>query len=329
MDVSDRVYRVQQSLDQLNNERLNFENLQTLRVRNERLAEAGELSEVQADQARQDELRSENRLVVLQGNTERQLDTFKVFLGLPVGCDLIFEDGILRGLEVESEVLNQLRDDVAVEFAIENRLDVMTSFDRVQDAVRKRPSPGTPSARPFCPRLGERGHGRGEGPPVHLRRRLLVRGGRRRPAHRPAASRNAWRRSELTLVDARRRYERSLDDVTVTVRDALRRARNSYKSFKIQEGAVVLSERRVRGAELSLEAGEAITRDLLEAQGALRQSRDSATAARIDFTLALLELWLELELLRVDESGVFVDPVLAEALRARTQERDASAPLMQ
>jgi len=330
VDVSDRVYRVQQSLDQLNNERLNFENLQTLRVRNERLAEAGELSEVQADQARQDELRSENRLVVLQGNTERQLDTFKVFLGLPVGCDLIFEDGILRGLEVESEVLNQLRDDVAVEFAIENRLDVMTSFDRVQDAVRKEAIARDAlraglSARASVSEVTAEGKVLqytfddafwSAGVDVDLPIDLLP-------------LRNAWRRSELTLVDARRRYERSLDDVTVTVRDALRRARNSYKSFKIQEGAVVLSERRVRGAELSLEAGEAITRDLLEAQGALRQSRDSATAARIDFTLALLELWLELELLRVDESGVFVDPVLAEALRARTQERDASAPLMQ
>ena len=49
--------------------------------------------------------------------------------------------------------------------------------------------------------------------------------------------RNAWRRAELTLVDVRRRYERSLDDVTASVRDALRRARNSYKSFMIQQGS--------------------------------------------------------------------------------------------
>jgi len=85
----------------------------------------------------------------------------------------------------------------------------------------------------------------------------------------------------------------------------------------------------VRGAELSLEAGEAITRDLLEAQRSLRSSRDSATAARIAFTLDLLDLWLELELLRVDESGVFVDPVLSEDLRIRTLERDALAPDLQ
>lgn len=330
VDVSDRVYRVQQSLDQLNNERLNFENLTTLRVRNERLAEAGELSEVQADQARQDELGSENRLVVLQGNTERQLDTFKVFLGLPVECDLFFEEGILRRLEVESDVLNQLRDDVAVEFAIAHRLDVMTSFDRVQDAVRKeaiardalRAGLSVSAAASEVTAEGKvlqysfNDAIWSAGVDVDLPIDLLP-------------LRNAWRRAELTLVDTRRRYERSLDDVTVSVRDALRRARNSFKSFKIQEGAVLLSERRVRGAELSLEAGEAITRDLLEAQSSLRSSRDSATAARIAFTLDLLGLWLELELLRVDESGVFVDPDLSEDLRTRTRERAAAASDLQ
>lgn len=330
VDVSDRVYRVQQSLDQLNNERLNFENLKILRVRNERLAEAGELSEVQADQARQDELGSQNRLVALQGNTERQLDSFKVFLGLPVECDLFFEEGILRRLEVESPVLNELRDDVAVEFALANRLDVMTSFDLVQDAARKeaiardalraglsvRASMNEVTAEGKVLNYSFSDAIWSAGVDVDLPVDLLP-------------LRNAWRRAELTLVDTRRRYERSLDDVTVSVRDALRRARNSYKSFKIQEGAVTLSERRVRGAELSLEAGEAITRDLLEAQSSLRSSRDSATAARISFTLALLELWLELELLRVDESGVYVDPVLAEDLRNRTRERDALAPELQ
>ncbi|MDG1984055.1 MAG: TolC family protein [Planctomycetota bacterium] len=330
VNVSDRVYRVQQSLDQLNNERLNFENLTTLRVRNERLAEAGELSEVQADQARQDELGSENRLVVLQGNTERQLDTFKVFLGLPVECDLFFEEGILRRLGVESDVLNQLRDDVAVEFAIAHRLDVMTSFDRVQDAVRKeaiardalRAGLSVSAAASEVTAEGKvlqysfNDAIWSAGVDVDLPIDLLP-------------LRNAWRRAELTLVDTRRRYERSLDDVTVSVRDALRRARNSFKSFKIQEGAVLLSERRVRGAELSLEAGEAITRDLLEAQSSLRSSRDSATAARIAFTLDLLGLWLELELLRVDESGVFVDPDLSEDLRTRTRERATAASDLQ
>ncbi|MEM6672785.1 MAG: TolC family protein [Planctomycetota bacterium] len=318
VDVAERVYRVQQSLDQLNNETLNFNNLASLRTRNERLAEAGQQSEIQADQARQDALRSRNRLVVLQGNTERQLDAFKVFLGLPIQVDLTFEPGILVNLEVDDSLLVGLRDEVAVDFAIDHRLDVMTAFDRVQDATR----------REAIARDGLRA-----GLDVFASANQVTREGRvidyriddtfwsagvdlDLPVDLLPA-RNAWRRAEIALVDTRRRYNRFLDDLTFSVRDAARRARNSSESFKIQEGAVKLAERRVRGAELSLEAGSASTRDLLESQEALRQNRDSLTSARIEFTLSLLDLWLELEILRVDDEGIYVDADLADALRAR------------
>ena len=115
-------------------------------------------------------------------------------------------------------------------------------------------------------------------------------------------------------MDERRSYERFLDQVTIDVRDALRRARNSAESLRIQLDAVDLSVDRARGAQLQLEAGRASTRDLLEAQEALRRVRDAATSARISFKLALYELQLQLEILRVDESGIFVDSDLAAQL---------------
>ena len=64
-----------------------------------------------------------------------------MFLGLPIQVDLTFEDGILARLVTENELrfLETLdgQDDEVVAFAIENRLDVMTAFDRVQDTVRR------------------------------------------------------------------------------------------------------------------------------------------------------------------------------------------------
>lgn len=320
VDVSDRVYRVLQSLDQLRNETLNFENLIKLRARNERLAEAGQLSEIQADQARQDELRSRNRLVSLQGNVERQLDAFNVFLGLPVGVEVTFESGILASLASDDSFLSGLTADVAVDFALDHRLDVMTTFDRVQDTVRREAiardalraglglsasaDSDSDSGRPLGHSLEDTTWS--VGLDVDLPVDLL-----------PA--RNAWRQAEINLIDQQRRYERFLDDVTLSVRDALRRANNAYESLQIQRGAVVLSERRVRGADLSLQAGSASTRDLLEAQESLRQNRDAETSARIDFTLALLDLWLELEILRVDDDGVAVDSELSVELRDRIE----------
>ncbi len=240
-----------------------------------------------------------------------------MFLGLPVGVEVSFEEGILRSLGGDSSFLEGLDEDKVVEFAIKHRLDIMTVFDQVQDATR-REAILRDSLRAGLGISGSADSSSDEGNPLghsmdDVQFRAAV------DLDLPVdllPARNAWRRAELTLVDQRRGYERFLDEVTVSVRDALRRARNDYTSLEIQIGAVALSERRVLGAELSLQAGTASTRDLLESQDALRQVRDAETSARIDFTLSLLDLWLELEILRVDEGGVRLDPELSAELRA-------------
>ena len=156
------------------------------------------------------------------------------------------------------------KDEEVVAFAIENRLDVMTAFDRVQDTVRREAivrdalrvglglsasanSEVSDEGRPFSQRVED----------AQLSARLDL----DLPVDLLPA-RNAWRRAELALVDERRSYERFLDQVTIDVRDALRRARNSAESLRIQLDAVDLSVDRARGAQLQLEAGRASTRDL-------------------------------------------------------------------
>lgn len=319
VDVAARVYATLQAENQFDNELENYNNLKKLSRRNEALAAAGDLSKIEVDQALQNELRSENRLVELRGNIERQYDTFKVFLGLPVSVDLTITPGILNELGGDSSFIDGLNQDVVVEFAIENRLDVMTSFDRVQDLVRReaiardalRTGLGLSAS---ATSISEEGRPLGHSiDDVQLNAALDV--------DLPVdllPLRNSWRRAEIALVDERRAYERFLDGVAIEVRDALRRARNSYTSYEIQLGAVALSERRVRGAKISQDFGRASTRDLLEARESLRQVQDALTSARIDYTLALYDLWLALELLRVDDDGVRIDVELADALRARS-----------
>lgn len=311
VQVADQVYRVQQSLDQQRNETLNFENLQSLSRRNKALFEAGQLSRIESDQAEQNQLASQNRLVTLQGNVERQLDQFKVFLGLPIQVDVTFEEGILQTLGRDARFLEGLDDDAAVAFAIEHRLDVMTAFDQVQDAVR-REAILRDALRVGLGLSTSADSSSDDGRPLS-HRRDDVQFSAAVDLDLPVdllPARNAWRRAELALVDERRSYGRFLDEVTITVRDALRRTRNSYESLQIQLGAVELSTERLRGARMSSDRGRASTRDVLEAQESLRQVRDAATSARIAYTNALLDLWLELEILRVDENGISIDPEL-------------------
>jgi outer membrane protein TolC len=204
----------------------------------------------------------------------------------------------------------------------------MTSFDRVQDATRREAitrdalrvglgvsgslDSASPDGRPLSLRSGDVDWTAGVD--LDLPVDLL-----------PA--RNAWRRAEINLVNTERSYQRFLDNVTISVRDALRRANNSYLSFDIQKKAVQIAARRVEGARLSNQAGLASTRDVLESQASQVAAKDNETAARINFTLTLLDLRLELEILRVDENGVRVDSELEIELRERLAAAAASTTL--
>lgn len=79
---------VLQQLDQVANARENYKRLIRSTRRAERLADAGELPQIQVDQARQDELRARNRWISAQLSYEGSLDAFKVLLGLPADAAL-------------------------------------------------------------------------------------------------------------------------------------------------------------------------------------------------------------------------------------------------
>jgi outer membrane protein TolC len=85
------------------------------------------------------------------------------------------------------------------------------------------------------------------------------------------------------------------------------------EGFLIQKNSVQLAGRRIESTKLQLDAGRADTRDLLEAQESLLSAQNSATASLIDYTLARMGLYLDMELLRFDETGIrLLDPTAEE-----------------
>ncbi|MDP6519433.1 MAG: TolC family protein, partial [Planctomycetota bacterium] len=127
------------------------------------------------------------------------------------------------------------------------------------------------------------------------------------------AERNAYRAQLISLAAAERDLVASEDSIVAGVRDALRGVGNSRQSHAIQRGAVHLARRRVESAQLNLDAGRASTRDWLEAREALLEAENAASAALIDYTLARLDLYLQLEVLVVDSAGLHAaDELLKE-----------------
>ena len=318
VDVTSRYYGVLRAIDSLANERANRERLQLLRERNEALAEAGKVTSIEVDQARQDELRSEVQLLQLQASLERQLDAFAIQLGLPVETPLLLDREELERLKtLDGAELDMLAADALEELALGARLDLLTVRDRVIDAERRNriaadalragldleASVNSTSGRdePLQFRSGNT--------PWSLGLSFDL------PVDR-LPERNLYRSSLLDLDVARRREEALRDDILSQVRDDLRQALATRESYAIQLTAVQLAERRVRDSEMRLDAGRASTRDLLESQQALLRAQNAATSALIDFALARLGLYRDLELLDLEEDGIRLDSARLQALNS-------------
>ncbi|MBM3987193.1 MAG: TolC family protein [Planctomycetes bacterium] len=303
VNVTNLYFQLLRIADQVRNEKLNMDNLTVLRERNEALANAGRLSGIQADQARQDELRSQNRLISAQERYGTALDDFKVFLGLPAEVEFEIEQDELYSLVIDETLTIGERE--AILAALRQRLDYMTVLDQLVDSERKL----NIAADALRTRITITGTGSANSTPnqpfeyakddvswtlradIDLPLQLV-------------AERNQYRGAIINVERARRSAEELADRITAELRASLRQALTRRQSVEIQAGAVVLNERRIESATLNLQAGRASTRDILEAQQALVDARNSLTSARVDYYLSQLALWRDMELLRVEEQGL-------------------------
>lgn len=303
VDVITRYIQLLRAADQVKNERINMDNLVALRERNEALAEAGRQSDIQTDQARQNELASRNRLIQAIERYGTALDDLKLFLGLPIEIQFEPVSSELYDMTIDDSLT--IEDAIAVEAGLRLRLDYMTVLDQLEDSERK----VNVAADALRTRFDVAGSVRAtstDGSPVEFSRDDLA------WTLRPdivlplalVAERNNYRKAFITMERARRSAEQLGDEITSSLRASVRQARTRRQSVDIQANAVTLAERRIESANLSLQAGRATTRDILEAQQALVDARNALTGARVDYYLSQLALWRDMELLRVEESGL-------------------------
>ena len=91
VDVASRYLNVLQQQDQVENARQNYESLITSARQLRRLADAGRRSEVEVDQAVQNELQARDRWVSAQQGYDRSLDAFRITLGLPTDALVVLD----------------------------------------------------------------------------------------------------------------------------------------------------------------------------------------------------------------------------------------------
>jgi outer membrane protein TolC len=315
-DLVSEYYRILQSLDVVKNERQNAANLTATRERNEWLGRAGRISEIQVDQARQDELSARNRVIVAEVRFESQVDQFLESIGLPPDLPVEIPPEELRVFGEEPEKVD-LPEERALTVAFAHRLDFANVEARVADAARKvvvaenalqagldlvaQASGQSEDREPVRYKFKEGTYSAGLDLDLPFDR---------------LDERNEYRRSLLDLEVARREAAAGEDTIKIDVRRDLRDLREAREAYDIQRVAVATAERRVESARLFLDAGRAETRDLLEAQDDLVSAQNQLIAARIDYELARLGLFRDLGVLVVSPEGLHyeaTDELLAES----------------
>ena len=343
--ITDRYLAVLQAADILRNQEENYRGLIASTRRARRLAEAGKLPQIQVDQSLQNELRARDRWVAARQTSARVLDEFKTLLGLPADALITLDRNEFRDLESalvnrleplfadpspvpaagadEPIVLQppspheaglyELEPSRAIRLALENRMDLQARQQQVTDAQRK----VVVAADALLPELtlfGSAATGTRRTiaalQPDDNNRLAFDEGVYQGlltldlPWERTAEA-IAYRDSYIALERAVRSFQELEDLIKLQVRNDLRDLEQARASLQVQYQAVKLAERRVRGAELELQAGRAQMRDLLESRDALLTAQNALTAAMVAYRMAELAMQRDLDVLRIDEQGVW------------------------
>lgn len=347
VEVASSYLGVLQQMDQLRNARENYRRLILSTRRARRLADAGQLPEIQVDQARQDELRARNRWVSAQISLEQSLDQFKIQLGLPPDAAVELDPSELERLADEAEDLvrqGETKPDVAaapkaaddpvelqalsweeggaleipmddaVRLALQNRLDLRNEIGRVFDAQRD-VAVAADQLRADADLLGRARAGEARAlSSVSQGDGELNLGDGRYSAElsidlpfERTDERNTYRNSLIGFEVSVRSVQNLEDQVKLQVRNALRSLLESRESASIQARAVDVARRRLDSTSMFLEAGRAEIRDVLEAEEALVSAQNALSAALVQYRVNELELQRDMGVLEVTEKGLWVE----------------------
>jgi outer membrane protein TolC len=170
VDIASEYLGVLRQLDVIANNEENYRGLIRSARRGRRQADAGRLTEIEVDQAVQDELKARNRWIEAIETYKRRLDSFKNLLGLPPDARIELDRSQLKRLEVYSDKFSQdtggeqkpentkavaadapvileppnmenigpleIDETAALELAFEKRFDLMVAQGKVYDAQR-------------------------------------------------------------------------------------------------------------------------------------------------------------------------------------------------
>ena len=136
IDTAEKFLQLLLIRNRTENYKNNYESLKSTRERIEMLAQAGRIASFQVDQAKQNEYAAYQRWVNAENSYNSQLDSFKIFLGLPTESRLLLDEELLDHLVESGLSTAEFNVKEAIRNALSRRLDLLTDYDSVEDAKR-------------------------------------------------------------------------------------------------------------------------------------------------------------------------------------------------
>lgn len=288
----------------INNAILSRESFRENSERADALAQAERLVRLDSDRARVEYLQAKNDVSNSREAYRSALDEFKILIGMPIVETF---DVVDKDLDLADPMVTE---ELAIETALRQRLDLLNSLDRVDDARRD----VAIAENNLLPDLNLTGSVAYDSNPdhlssVHFREDLETWNAGAEveiPLDRKA-ERNAYRSSLISLRRAERNYDLGSDRVRFEVRRAMRVIKQAKYTLDIQEQNIKINEVRQEQAEIEFELGKISNRDLVEANNDLRDARDNYANAQSGLRRAILDFRLATGTLRVTDEGHWVD----------------------
>ena len=303
--IINQYYTVLLQHDFVKNARGNFETLEELHERTEKLVKAGRVPRYELDRISQEKLQGWDILIQAEKNYKQLLDEFKIALGLPTTAEFELDERELVVLRKAELTKPDFSEADAIDTALSLRLDLANSGDFIADAYRKiavaadgfnaglniTATLGIPSqditsdAKMFNDRVE-----------TFLELDL--------PLDR-TLEQNIYRKSLIAFNQRRREYEEARDLATLQVRQAYRDLAEAAERHSVQSEGLELAEKRFDNTLLLVQYGRANTRRVLNAQDDLFDAQNAATQALVDYTVATLNFYRDTGVLQVRPDGMW------------------------
>jgi len=307
VSIITQYYQVLQQYDRLKNAEDNYAILISVCDKAEKLTKVGRLPKYELNEALQDRLHARDDVVKERKLYKQMLDEFKLSLALPTDSEFVLDETEFIILKAQQMPKPSFSINEAMEIALNNRLDLLNSFDAIDDAARKVmvaedalraslnivASTSTASQRRQSLRgLGNLGTSVNAGLELDL-------------GLDKAVEQTEYRRALITLNQNRRFYQQDQDLVKLQVRTAYRDLIEATERHAIQVENLKLAKKRFDDTMLLLSYGRADTRDVLDAQEDYFDAQNDAADASVSYAIAMLNFYRDTDVMQVKPDGMW------------------------